>query len=54
MEWHGRMLQPRLKYTTGVIRGWSLMQDHVVSVVGWGTDPDEGLYWNLAHLGGST
>lgn len=43
---------PLLKYTTGVIRGWSLMQDHVVSVVGWGTDPEEGLYWIVRNSWG--
>ena len=33
---------PLLKYTTGIIKGFGLMDDHVVSVVGWGTDPEEG------------
>jgi cathepsin X len=32
-------------YESGVIGGWALMTDHVISVTGWGTDPDEGLYW---------
>jgi cathepsin X len=36
---------PLLKYTSGIAKGFSLMTDHVVSVVGWGTDPVEGQYW---------
>lgn len=39
---------PLLKYTTGIASGFRLLPDHVVSVVGWGTDPNEG-----AALGGS-
>merc|ERR1711998_25073 len=29
--------------------GWT---DHVVSVVGWGTDPEEGLYWTVRNSWG--
>ena len=43
---------PILKYTTGIAKGFSLMTDHVVSVVGWGTDPQEGLYWIVRNSWG--
>ncbi|CAJ1339087.1 unnamed protein product [Effrenium voratum] len=43
---------PLLKYTTGIIKGFGLMDDHVVSVVGWGTDPEEGLYWIVRNSWG--
>ena len=32
---------PIEKYQGGIAKGFSLMTDHVVSVVGWGTDADE-------------
>eukprot|EP00933_Yihiella_yeosuensis_P075376 TRINITY_DN8473_c0_g1_i1.p1 TRINITY_DN8473_c0_g1~~TRINITY_DN8473_c0_g1_i1.p1 ORF type:complete len:663 (+),score=153.12 TRINITY_DN8473_c0_g1_i1:85-2073(+) len=41
-----------LKYTSGIAKGWSLFQDHVISVVGWGTDPEEGLYWIVRNSWG--
>lgn len=43
---------PILKYTTGIAKGWSFLQDHVVSVVGWGTDSTEGLYWIVRNSWG--
>merc|ERR1719230_477173 len=43
---------PIEKYTTGIAKGWSLMTDHVVSVVGWGTDPTDGLYWIVRNSWG--
>ena len=39
-----RDLPPRASST-----GFSLMTDHVISVVGWGTDPKEGLYWIVSN-----
>eukprot|EP00929_Paragymnodinium_shiwhaense_P032367 TRINITY_DN17948_c1_g1_i1.p1 TRINITY_DN17948_c1_g1~~TRINITY_DN17948_c1_g1_i1.p1 ORF type:complete len:657 (+),score=151.38 TRINITY_DN17948_c1_g1_i1:80-2050(+) len=44
---------PILKYQTGIASNFfSLMQDHVVSVTGWGTDPKEGLYWYVRNSWG--
>mmetsp|Transcript_49561 Transcript_49561/g.91415 ORF Transcript_49561/g.91415 Transcript_49561/m.91415 type:complete len:650 (-) Transcript_49561:194-2143(-) len=40
------------KYTTGIATGWSLMQDHVISVVGWGTDSQVGGYWIIRNSWG--
>merc|ERR1712182_108255 len=44
--------KPILKYTTGIAKGFSLMTDHVISVVGWGTDAKEGLYWIVRNSWG--
>jgi cathepsin X len=43
---------PIEKYTGGIAKGFSLMTDHVISVVGWGTDPKEGLYWIVRNSWG--
>jgi len=43
---------PIEKYTGGIAKGWSLMTDHVISVVGWGTDAQEGLYWIVRNSWG--
>jgi len=43
---------PLRDYTTGIAKGWSLFTDHVISVVGWGTDPEEGQYWIIRNSWG--
>lgn len=43
---------PLRDYTTGIAKGLSIMQYHVISVVGWGTDPEEGLYWIVRNSWG--
>jgi cathepsin X len=44
--------KPIEKYTSGIAKGFSFMIDHVISVVGWGTDPDEGFYWIVRNSWG--
>merc|ERR1711881_373924 len=41
-----------LEYTGGIAKGLSFMVDHVISVVGWGNDPDEGMYWIVRNSWG--
>jgi len=43
---------PIEKYTGGIATGLSFMTDHVISVVGWGTDDKEGLYWIVRNSWG--
>lgn len=43
---------PILKYTSGIATKFSIMTDHVVSVVGWATDPTEGKYWIVRNSWG--
>jgi cathepsin X len=44
--------EPIVDYMGGIAKGFSLMTDHVVSVVGWGTDAQEGLYWIVRNSWG--
>jgi len=43
---------PILSYTGGIAKGFSFSVDHVISVVGWGTDEDEGKYWIVRNSWG--
>jgi cathepsin X len=43
---------PIIKYTGGIAKDHSFMTDHVISVVGWGTDATEGLYWIVRNSWG--
>lgn len=44
---------PIIKYTGGVVTGPSTQEtDHVVSVVGWGTDSADGRYWVVRNSWG--
>jgi cathepsin X len=43
---------PIIKYTGGIATDKSFMTDHVISVVGWGTDDTEGLYWIVRNSWG--
>lgn len=47
--------QPIVDYTGGIATGTflqNLLTDHVISVVGWGTDAEEGLYWYVRNSWG--
>jgi len=43
---------PILNYETGIATERSFSTDHVVSVVGWGTDATEGFYWTVRNSWG--
>jgi len=43
---------PLRDYTTGIAKDVSSSTDHVISVVGWGTDSTEGLYWIVRNSWG--
>merc|ERR1712137_585095 len=43
---------PIEEYTGGVAKGFSLSVDHVISVVGWGQDEKEGLFWIVRNSWG--
>lgn len=43
---------PLDKYTTGVVTDASAGTNHVISVVGWGTDSTEGKYWIVRNSWG--
>merc|ERR1719183_3507377 len=43
---------PIEEYTGGIAKGFSLLTDHVISVVGWGNDEQEGQYWIVRNSWG--
>jgi len=43
---------PLDEYTTGIVTAVSSSTNHIISVVGWGTDPEEGQYWLMRNSWG--
>eukprot|EP00927_Polykrikos_kofoidii_P041397 TRINITY_DN352_c0_g1_i7.p1 TRINITY_DN352_c0_g1~~TRINITY_DN352_c0_g1_i7.p1 ORF type:complete len:418 (+),score=51.36 TRINITY_DN352_c0_g1_i7:87-1256(+) len=43
---------PLLNFETGIIKDRGDSIDHVISVVGWGTDPQEGFFWIVRNSWG--
>ena len=48
----GISAEPILDYTTGIVKNSNTEVDHVISVVGWGNDADEGQYWIVRNSWG--
>lgn len=48
----GIAADPLLNYESGIVKHRGGMVDHVISVVGWGTDANEGQYWIVRNSWG--